>query len=156
GASFNLISVRPKLGRDQKLFEGASELRWAWRDGNSSRLHGRDLALGVAFAAGYDRSGMSHTPSGRRGTAGDEAGDRLPAAATRLVCKELRGIFFSASADLADHDDRLGLGIREEHLEHVDELGALHGIAADSDRGRLAEALVRGLEHGFVGQGPRT
>ncbi len=45
-----------------------------------------------------------------------------------------------------------GLRIGEEHLQHVDELGALHRIAADADRRGLAEAFARGLEHRFIGQ----
>ena len=46
----------------------------------------------------------------------------------------------------------VGLGIGEEQLEHVDELRALHRVAADADGGRLAEAGVGGLLHGLVGQ----
>ena len=136
----------------QKLFQRRAELRWAWGDGNSSRFHRRDLALGVALAARDDRAGMAHAAARRRRAAGDEADDRLLAPALRLVGEELRGVFLGAAADLADHDDRLGLVVGEEHLEHVDELGALDRIAADADRGRLAEALVGGLEHRFIGQ----
>ena len=95
---------------------------------------------------------MAHAAPGRRGAAGDEADDRLSAAAFRFVGEELRGVFLGAAADLADHDDRLGLVVGEEFLEDVDELGALDRIAADADRGRLAEALVGGLEHRLIGQ----
>ena len=35
-----------------------------------------------------------------------------------------------------------GLGIGQEHLQHVDEFGALDRVAADADRGGLAEALA--------------
>ena len=63
-------------------------------------------------------------------------------------------VLLGRAADLADHDDRLGLRVGEEHLEHVDELGALDRIAADADRGGLAEARVGGLEHRLVGSVP--
>src|SRR5262249_43896270 len=46
--------------------------------------------------------------------------------------------------------------VGEEHLEHVDEFGALDRVAADADSRRLAEALVGGLEHGFIGERART
>ncbi len=85
-------------------------------------------------------------------TAGDEADHRLLAAALGLVAQELRGVFLGRAADLADHDDRVGLVVGQEQLEHVDELGALHRIAADADRGGLAEAFLRGLEHRLIGQ----
>ena len=99
---------------------------------------------------------MAHAAARRGGAAGDEADDRLAAAALRFVGEELRGVLLGAAADLADHDDRLGLVVGEEHLEHVDELGALDRVAADADRGRLAEALVGGLEHRLVGQRARA
>ena len=99
---------------------------------------------------------MAHAAARRRGAAGDEADDGLLAPALGLVGEELRGVLFGAAADLADHDDRLGLVVGEEHLEHVDELGALDRIAADADRGRLAETLVGGLEHRFIGQRARA
>jgi hypothetical protein len=52
-------------------------------------LHGLDLVLGAALAAGDDRAGVSHAPARRGGAAGDEAGDRLGPARFRLVGDEL-------------------------------------------------------------------
>ena len=71
-------------------------------------------------------------------TPGDEADHRL-LRPCELV-EEFGRLFLGRAADLADHDDRLGFGVGEEHLQHVDELGALHRIAADADAGGLAEA----------------
>src|SRR3546814_5980755 len=47
--------------------------------------------------------------------------------------------------------------IRYEQRNHVDEAHAANRIAADADAGRLAEAILRGLIDGFIGQraGPR-
>ena len=59
-----------------------------------------------------------------------------------LVGEELRRLLLGLAADLADHDDRLGLVVGQEELEHVDEVGAVDRIAADADRGGLAEAFV--------------
>ena len=80
----------------------------------------------------------------------------LLAPALRLVGEELRGFFLGAAADLADHDDRLGRVVGEEQLEHVDEVGAVDRIAADADRGGLAEADLGGLEHRLIGQRARA
>ena len=79
---------------------------------------------------------------GRRGAAGDEADHGLLAAALGLVLEKLRGVLFGRAADLADHHDRLGLRVGEEHLQHGDEFGALDRIAADADRGGLAEPFA--------------
>ena len=87
----------------------------------------------------------------------DEADHRLLAAALGFVDQELCGLFLSVAADFADHDDRLGGLIGEEEFEHVDEVGApLTGVAADADRGGLAESGVGGLEHRFIGQRARA
>ena len=99
---------------------------------------------------------MAHAAARRRGAARDEAGHRLFAAALRFVDQELRGLFFGVAADFADHDDRLGGVVGEEEFEHVDEVGAVDRVAADADRGRLAEADIRGLEHGFISQRARA
>src|SRR5689334_1785893 len=139
---------------DQQLLQRLAELRWAWGYDDSSRFHGRDLACRIALAAGDDRSGLAHAAARRRGPARDKADEGLATATLRCVGEELRSVFFGASADLADHDDRLRLVVAKEHLEDVDELGALHRVASNAHRGRLAETLVRGLEHGFVGQRP--
>src|SRR5690606_19494044 len=130
----------------------AAERGWVRRHLDAGCFECRDLGGRVAFTAGNDRAGVAHTATWRRGGAGDETDSRLPAALFAFVGKELRGVFFGRAADFADHDDRLGFRIAEEKFEHIDELGALHRIAADADGGRLAEAFVGGLEHGFVSQ----
>src|SRR5690606_18546690 len=56
---------------------------------------------------------------------GDKADHRLLAATLGLVLEELGGVFLGGTTDLADHDDRLGVLVGQEHLQHVDELGAL-------------------------------
>src|SRR5689334_21663523 len=109
---------------DQQLLQRRAEFRWAWGDDDSSRFHRRDLACRVALSARDDRSGMAHAAAGRRGAARDEADNRLPAPALRLVGEELCGIFLGAAADLADHDDRIRFIVAKEHLEDVDELSA--------------------------------
>ncbi len=66
---------------------------------------------------------------------------------------ELGRVFLGRAADLADHDDRLGGGVRQEHFQHVDEFRALDRVAADADSGGLPKAGLGGLEDGFVGEG---
>src|SRR3954468_1576219 len=87
---------RPSPGnkscRNQQFLQRLAQLRWAWGDGNSSSLHRRDLAFGIALAARDDRPGVTHAAAGRRGPAGDEPNHGLAATASRLVGEELRGI----------------------------------------------------------------
>ena len=101
-----------------------------------AELHRLDLGLRAAFAAGDDRAGMAHAAARRRGDAGDEADHRF---FDLVVLDEVGGVFLGAAADLADHDDALGLRIGEEHLQHLDMLGALDRIAADADAGRSGQ-----------------
>ena len=72
------------------------------------------------------------------------------------VLDELGRLFLGGAADLADHDDALGLRVGQEQLQAVDEVGAVDRIAADADAGRLAEAGGGGLRHRLVGQRARA
>src|SRR5258705_2859002 len=141
---------------NQQLPQRLAQLRWARGHGNSSLLQRRDLSFGLSLAAGADRRGMAHAAAWWRGASGDDPSDRLVTPAFRFVGEKLRGILLGAAADLADHDDRAGFVVGEEHLEHVDELGAFDRIAADADSGRLPQALVGRLEHRFIGQRARA
>ena len=69
-----------------------------------------------------------------------------------LMAVESGGFSSDESADLADHDDRLGGLVGQKHLQHLDELGALDRIAADAHCGGLAETLVGGLKDRLVGE----
>src|SRR5580700_1777695 len=99
---------------------------------------------------------MAHAPARRRSAPGDEADHGLLAATLGFVFQKLRGILFRRAADLADHDQGLGRLIGKKHFQHLDEVSALYGIAADADRGGLAEPFLGGLEHRLVGQGAGT
>src|SRR5215217_4128014 len=136
----------------QNFGQGLAEPCRRWRHRDARRFHGGNLRLGVTLAARNDGAGMAHAAARRRGASGDEADHRFLAAALGLVDEELRGVFFPRAADLADHHDRLGGLVGEQHLQHIDELCALHRVAADADRRGLAEAFAGGLENGFIGQ----
>ena len=60
------------------------------------------------------------------------------------------------ASDLTNHDDTLGVGVVNEELQTVDEVGSVEGVAADADTQRLAEAHGAGLVHGLVGEGARS
>ncbi len=132
-----------------------SKARRRRRDRDSGRFHRCSLRTGVALAAGDDRAGMAHAAAGGCRDTCDESDHRLLAAALGLVLQKLRRILLGRTADFADHDDRGGLGVGEEHLQNGDEFGALDRVAADADRGGLAEAFLGGLEHGLIGQSAR-
>lgn len=96
---------------------------------------------------------MTHAAAGGRADAGDEADDRLAAVDGVVLAEEVGGVLLGRAADLADHDDAVGLLVLEEDLEAVDEVGAAEGVAADADDEGLAEPGLRRLVHGLVGQG---
>ena len=70
-----------------------------------------------------------------------------------LRLDELGRGLFGIAADLADHDDGIGLGIGLEERERVHEVGADDGIAADADGRALPHAQLRDLVYRLVGQG---
>ena len=91
---------------------------------------------------------MTHALARRRSDAGDVGDDGLG----HVLLDEVRAGFLIAAADFADHHDAFGARIAFEQLQHIDEVQAADRIAADADAGALAKAIVRGLEHSFVGQ----
>ncbi len=114
-------------------------------------LHRLDLLLGAALAAGDDRARMAHTAARWRGKPGDKAHRGLLGLG---LLEEIRGVFLRRAPDLTDHDDGLGLGVLQEHIQAVDEVGAVDRIATDADAGGLSQTHRRGLCHRLVGQGP--
>src|SRR3546814_2130561 len=68
------------------------------------------------------------------------------------VCSSDLGIDFVRPTDFADHDHCVGIGIVVEHLQHVDVLQAIDGVATNTHSGRLAQAQFSQLRHSFVCQ----
>ncbi len=91
---------------------------------------------------------MTHALALGRGLTADEPRHGL----LHVQLDEFRGLLLGVAADLADHDDPLRLGIFLEQPQHVDELHALHGVAADADARRLTEAELSELVNRLVGQ----
>ena len=89
-------------------------------------------------------------PGGRRHP-GDVGGDRLG----HVGRDELRRPLLLRAADLADHHDRLRLGVLLEGVEAVDEVRARDRVAADAHARGLPDALLRELVQRLVGQGAR-
>ena len=111
--------------------------------------HGLELCLGSIPAARYHRARMTHAAARRGRGAGDEADHRL---LDLVAGEELGGFGLAVAADLADHDDALGLRVGQEHLEHFDEVGALHRVAANADARALPEPGRGRLRHRLIGQ----
>ena len=118
-------------------------------DLDADGLEGLLLGLRGARRAGHDRAGVAHRLALGGGEAGDVADDRLGDVVLDVRRRALLGV----AADLADHDDRVGLGVGLERREAVDVRGADDGVAADA-HGR-GEAEVAQLVHHLVGQRAR-
>ena len=110
------------------------------------------LSAAVPWPPRDDGSGVAHAAARRRGLSGDEADDRL----LHVLLDELGRGLFGRAADLADHDDGFGFGIVVEQAQRIDVRGADDGIAADADGRRLADAALRELVHGLIGQRARA
>ena len=95
---------------------------------------------------------MAHATAGRRGDASDEADDRLAAANGVGVLEEISSILLGTAANLANHDDAVGVGVLGENLEAVDKVRAVEGVAANAHDERLAEACLGRLVDGLVCQ----
>src|SRR5713226_1052530 len=116
--------------------------------GDAGGLHGGHLLGCGPLAAGDDRAGVAHAAAGRRGLAADETDNRFG----DVSLDEGGGLFLGGAADLADHHDRGRVRIGLEELQHVDEVGAVHRIAADAHARGLAAPALGELVHHLVGE----
>src|SRR5665213_3092935 len=96
---------------------------------------------------------MAHTTPRRSRHTSDKASHRL---FHFILAQELSGFFFSRATNFADHNDRFGLGISEEHLKDVDKFRAFHRAATDAHSRGLAETSIGGLEHRFISERARA
>ncbi len=119
-----------------------------FRHGDAALGEDLFLRLGGIFLPTDNGSGVPHAAAGRRGGSGDEAGDRLLA----ILLRPARGLHLRRAADLANHDDRFGLGVVVEHFEHIEVGGAVDRVAADADAGALAVAHLGELKNRLIGE----
>jgi len=97
---------------------------------------------------------VTHTATGGSGDTGNEGNSGLVVDVVGL--EELGGVLLSGSTNLTDHDDTVGLGVLEEDLQAVDEVGTGEGVTANTDNERLSKAGLGGLVDGLVGEGTGT
>src|SRR5262245_1841395 len=128
--------------------DGGAHVGRALDGGDAGGFHGGHLLRRGALAAGDDGARVTHAAPGRRGLPADEADDRL----RDVRLDEGGGLLLGGAADLPDHHDRGRLGIGLEEPQHVDEVGAVHRIAADADAGRLPQPALGELMDDLVGQ----
>lgn len=135
-----------ELGK-QSLTQGSR----AALDNHTGILEGGDLGVGITLATADDGTGVTHAAAGGRADTGDEADGGLVEPVVGL--EELGGVLLGAATDLTDHDDTVGLGVLEEDLQAVDEVGTGERITANTDDERLAKTGLGSLVDRLVGQG---
>jgi hypothetical protein len=138
------------------LVHARTHLGWALGDLDPSALQSIHFSGGSTGLARYYGAGVAHASTWRCAQTGDERHDRLGMWSHVVGLEELGGLFLSRPADLADQYDALGLRIVQEHIQAVDEVGAVERIAANANTQRLTEADLGGLVHGLVCQRART
>src|SRR5690606_28759222 len=108
-----------------------------------------ELLVGRTLASGEDRTSVPHALACRSSNTCDVGHNRLG-----HIGLDVGGsFFFSATTDLADHDDRFGLRVVLEHFQNVDEVGARDRVTTDTNTAGLTETGVSGLLDRFIGQG---
>src|SRR5690554_2685071 len=132
------------LERGQDFAHQGGGLGRRLADLDSGGLEGLLLRLCRTRGAGDDGAGVAHGLALGSGEAGDVADDGLG----HVRLDEVGRALLSVATNLADHDDRLRLGVRLERGQGVDVSGADDGVAADADRSR--EAQVAQFVHHLV------
>src|SRR5205823_12740938 len=91
-------------------------------------------------------SSVAHATSGGRGGPGNKAGDGFFA----IFLNPFGGFLLRSSADFADHNDAVCVRISVEHFDHVQVGRAVHGIASNTDTGRLADTTRSQLPNRLI------
>ena len=107
-------------------------------DARARGTEGVDLVAGRPLGPFHQRAGVAHGLAFRGHPSGDEGHHRLGHLAPDVV----GGALLVGAADLPDQHHPVGAGVALEQLQHVDEVGAVHGVAADADAGGLADAAL--------------
>src|SRR5215213_2623212 len=122
-----------RSGRAQGFLDRAWNRRRPVNDADPSGLERGHLFRRGAGATRDDRPGVTHALARRGGLTGDETDHWFG----QVLLDEVGGGLLVVAADLTDHDDGFGGGVGFEETEHVDERGADHGVAANTDGGAL-------------------
>src|SRR5215217_511688 len=121
-------------------------------DAHALGLERLGLGGGGPRGSGDDRPRVAHGLAGRGGEARDVGEHGLGDVLTDV----LGGLLLLVAADLAAHDDELGLIVLLEQRDDVDERRAHDRVAADADDRRVAEPGAGDLVADLVGQRART
>ncbi|QBM89238.1 hypothetical protein METSCH_D03020 [Metschnikowia aff. pulcherrima] len=125
---------------------------------DTSGLQRGNLGVGVTLTAGHNGTGVTHTSAWWRRDTGDERHHGLGALGSGQVVllQELRGLLLGSTTNLTNQNDTLSLLVVQEQRQSIDEVGAGEWVSAHTNDQRLAQANLRGLSHGLVGQSTRS
>jgi len=94
---------------------------------------------------------VAHSAAGGSGLSSNKANNgQVSGVVLGQPCSSL---FFSLTSDFTNHNNTFGLGVNDESLKAVDEVGAVERITSNTNDGRLAESLVSGLVYCLVCEG---
>src|SRR3954468_19031184 len=150
-ASVNVAATVPPSSfaeRAHTLAEQRDHIRRPPHNSDPRLLEGRQFFLSGAGGPGDDGTRIPHPPPLRRGLAGNEAYDRLR---DPLADEGGRPLLVGA-ADLADHDNGVGIRIVLKGVETRDEIGANDRVSTDANAGALADTVSGELVHDFIGE----
>merc|ERR1712223_520593 len=94
------------------LDQRSAHLGWGWSHSHVSLFESFNFGLGRSFSARDDCTGVSHPPAGRRGDTGDEGHHRLGA----VLSQVRRGLLFSLTTNLSDHDYTFWVGVIDKNV----------------------------------------
>src|SRR5690606_24810296 len=132
----------------QHFLEQLAHFGWVASGTNTASFHHFQLGVGRVGTTGDQGTGVTHAFSGRRCHTSDKANNGLG----HIVFSPQSRVDFVWTADLANHDNGIGIRIVVEHLEHVDVLQTVDWVATDTDSRGLTQAQFGYLSNGFVCQ----
>ena len=98
---------------------------------------------------------MTHPPAWGSCDSSNEGNNWLPVLSGVVLYQVFSCLLFSLTTNLTDHDDTRGLGVVEEDLKTVNEVGSIERISPNANTKSLAQTHSTGLVHSLVCESAR-
>src|SRR3569833_3406268 len=131
----------------EELEHALADVRRGIGYAHTRRLERGDLVLRAALAARDDRARMAHAKASQHKDTNKKDHQQIAHAGLDVF----RGLFLGRAADLADHDDALGLVFLLVVFFSFVVFCVLFWVAADAEAGAQAKDELRRQKHGIVG-----
>merc|ERR1719452_179160 len=122
-----------------------SHLSWTLGHNDISLLQSLNLRSSSSLATTDDGSGVTHSSARWSCHSSNEGNNRLGIGARVVFNQVVSSPLLSLATNLTNHDNSLGVGVVDEQLETVNEVGSIERISSNTNTESLTQTHSTGL-----------